>query len=41
MHILQLESLVFLWNPSASMQFPGGVTIGREYDRLVKREEVG
>ena len=40
-HILQLESLVFHWNPSASMQFPGGVTIGREYDRLVKREEVG
>ena len=22
------------------MQFPGGVTIGREYDRLVKRERV-
>ena len=38
-HILQLESLVFHWNPSASMQFPGGVTIGREYDRLVKREQ--
>lgn len=39
-HILQMESLVFHWNPSASMQFPGGVTIGREYDRLVKRERV-
>lgn len=39
-HILQMESLVFHWNPSASMQFPGGVTIGREYDRLVKREQV-
>lgn len=39
-HILQMESLVFHWSPSASMQFPGGVTIGREYDRLVKRERV-
>ena len=36
-HILQLETLVFHWNPSASMQFPGGVTIAREYDRLVCR----
>lgn len=39
-HILQMESLVFHWNPSASMQFSGGVTIGREYDRLVKRDRV-
>lgn len=38
-HILQLETLVFHWNPSASMQFPGGITIGRQYDRLVRLQE--
>lgn len=37
-HILQAEQLLFHWNPSASMQFPGGVTIGREYNRLVRLE---
>lgn len=35
-HILQLETLVFHWNPSVSMQFPGGITIGRQYDQLVR-----
>lgn len=37
-HILQAERLVFHWNPSASMNFPGGIVIGREYDTLVRRE---
>lgn len=35
-HILQAESLVYHWNPSASMDFPGGITICREYDRLAR-----
>ena len=38
-HILQLETLVFHWNPSASMRFPGGVTVAREYDSLVRQEQ--
>lgn len=37
-HILQAEQLLNHWSPSASMQFPGGVTIGRQYDRLVRLE---
>lgn len=37
-HILQAEQLLYHWSPSASMQFPGGVTIGRQYDRLVRPE---
>lgn len=37
-HILQAERLVFHWNPSACMHFPGGIVIGREYDALVRRE---
>ena len=37
-HILQAEQLLYHWSPSASMQFPGGVTIGRQYDRLVRME---
>lgn len=37
-HILQAEQLLYHWSPSASMQFPGGVTIGRQYDRLVRLE---
>lgn len=37
-HILQAEQLLYHWSPSASMQFPGGVTIGRLYDRLVRLE---
>ena len=38
-HILQAEHLVFHWNPSAAMDFPGGVTVARQYDRLVRLEE--
>lgn len=37
-HILQAEQLLYHWSPSAAMQFPGGVTIGRQYDRLVRME---
>ena len=37
-HILQAEQLLYHWSPSASLQFPGGVTIGRQYDRLVRLE---
>lgn len=37
-HILQAEQLLCHWSPSAAMQFPGGVTIGRQYDRLVRLE---
>ena len=35
-HLLQAESLLFHWNPSASMNCPGGIVIAREYDRLVR-----
>ena len=39
-HIAQAESLVFSPKPSAFARFPGGVAIGRNYDRLeVRREE--
>ena len=37
-HILQAEQLLYHWSPSASMQFPGGVTIGRQYDCIVRLE---
>lgn len=37
-HILQAEQLLYHWSPSAAMQFPGGVTIGRQYDSLVRLE---
>lgn len=37
-HIMQVESLVFHWNPSVSMDFPGGVVIARRYDALVRQE---
>ena len=37
-HILQAEQLLYHWSPSAAMQFPGGVTIERQYDRLVRLE---
>ena len=33
-HIRQLEALVFSDNPSAKANFPGGITIGRNYDLL-------
>ena len=35
-HIALAESLIFSDNPSAKAQFPGGVTIGRNYDLLQK-----
>ena len=38
-HIAQAESLVFSPKPSAFARFPGGVTIGRNYDRLEVRRE--
>lgn len=38
-HIAQAEALVFHWNPSASMNFPGGIVIARQYDRLVVSTE--
>jgi tRNA(Ile)-lysidine synthase len=36
-HISQAEKLVFSENPSARASFPGGVTLGRCYDRLEVR----
>lgn len=36
-HIAQLEALVFSQCPSACAQFPGGITIGRNYDTLQVR----
>lgn len=38
-HIALLESLVFSPKPSARANFPGGVTIGRNYGRLQVLEE--
>ena len=38
-HIRQTEELVFSDKPSAWAAFPGGVIVGREYDRLARREE--
>ena len=37
-HITQLEALVFSEKPSASARFPGGVTISRQYGRLVAED---
>lgn len=34
-HLEAMEALVFSGNPSAKSHFPGGILIGREYDRLV------
>ena len=39
-HITLAESLVFSEKPSARGCFPGGVTIGRDYDRLVRLDRV-
>ena len=39
-HIRLLESLVFSDNPSARGNFPGGITIGRNYGRLEVVSEV-
>ncbi len=38
-HISAAENLVFSENPSARGQFPGGVTIARQYGRLVALEK--
>ena len=38
-HIAQAESLVFSPKPSAFARFPGGITVGRNYDRLEVRRE--
>ena len=38
-HIAQVESLVFSPKPSASAEFPGGIRISRNYDRLEVRAE--
>ena len=38
-HIALAEALVFSERPSASGQFPGGVTLAREYDRLVAMKD--
>lgn len=37
-HIASAESLVFADRPSARVSFPGGITIGRVYNRLEKLE---
>lgn len=38
-HFTGAEKLVFSPKPSARMEFPGGVVIAREYDRLVRLED--
>ena len=38
-HILLAEKLVFSAKPSASAQFPGGVVVARNYDRLEPAEK--
>ena len=40
-HIAMAEALVFSEKPSARASFPGGVTLSREYDRLVALQEEG
>ena len=35
----RLRQLLYSANPSAYAQFPGGILIGRQYDRLVKLED--
>ena len=39
-HIALAESLVFSDNPSAQAHFPGGITIGRNYGILERREDI-
>lgn len=39
-HIRMAEALVFSEKPSACAAFPGGVVIGRSYNRLVRQEYV-
>lgn len=38
-HIRAVEGLVFSEKPSAKANLPGGVTVGRDYDRLVVLEQ--
>ena len=38
-HIAAAEALVFSRKPSARVRFPGGITLGRVYDRLERLEE--
>ena len=37
-HITLLRHLVYAENPSAAGEFPGNITVGRQYDKLVKLE---
>ena len=37
-HLEQVEKLLVSRNPSAKAELPGGITIAREYDRLVKQK---
>lgn len=39
-HIAAAEALVFSQKPSAQAEFPGGITIGRVYNRLEKLDNV-
>ena len=39
-HVHALEALVFSEKPSARVNFPGGVTIGRNYDRLEVLQDI-
>ena len=39
-HLALVEALIFSDKPSASADLPGGVTVAREYGRLVVREEI-
>lgn len=40
-HIRLAQQLVFSGNPSARASFPGGVTLCRSYDRLIRQESEG
>lgn len=35
-HIAQTEALLYADNPSAKINLPGGIAVGREYDRLIR-----
>ena len=39
-HIEQLQKILFSETPSAYGEFPGGILVGRQYDRLVKLEHL-
>lgn len=38
-HIAQAEALLYSHKPSACIRFPGGITVARQYGRLVKLED--